>query len=137
MKIYESGENYLETIYVLCKEKGDIHAIDLCNELGFSKPTVSVALKKFRENRFVNDAFYGDSIRGYASDSYAEENVILLENHGALSVGNTVIDAMNALEAAEASAKILTLTKFVGTPQDLSKDECDALWKLHEQRMHK
>ena len=53
MKIYESGENYLETIYVLCKEKGDIHAIDLCNELGFSKPTVSVALKKFRENGYV------------------------------------------------------------------------------------
>ncbi len=66
-----------------------------------------------------------------------KENVILLENHGALSVGNTVIDAMNALEAAEASAKILTLTKLVGTPQDLSKNECDALWELHEQRMHK
>ena len=53
MKIYESGENYLETIYMLRKAKGDIRAVDLCNELGFSKPTVSVALKKFREDDYV------------------------------------------------------------------------------------
>ena len=53
MKIYESGENYLETIYMLCNTKGNIRAVDLCNELGFSKPTVSVALKKFREENYV------------------------------------------------------------------------------------
>jgi len=54
MKIYESGENYLETIYMMTRERSDIHAIDLCNKLGFSKPTVSVALRKFRENGYVN-----------------------------------------------------------------------------------
>ena len=64
-------------------------------------------------------------------------NVLLLENHGALSVGQTVIDAMNALEAAEASTRILTLAQQVGTPKDLPNEECDALWQMYRQRMGK
>lgn len=53
MKIYESGENYLETIYILRRKMGEVRAVDLCAELGYSKPTVSVALKKFREEGYV------------------------------------------------------------------------------------
>lgn len=53
MKIQQSAEDYFETIYVLTKKKGSVRAIDIVNEMGFSKPTVSVALKKFRENGFV------------------------------------------------------------------------------------
>ena len=52
MKIYESAENYLETILML-SEKGKVRAIDICNELGFSKPTVSIAMKHFRENGYA------------------------------------------------------------------------------------
>lgn len=63
-----------------------------------------------------------------------KEDVILLENHGALSVGKTVFDAMNALEAAEASARILTIASQVGQIKDLPSAECDALWELHRQR---
>jgi len=63
-----------------------------------------------------------------------KEDVILLENHGAMAVGKTVFDAMNTLEAAEASARILTLTKLVGTPHQLPDEECRALWLQHEQR---
>ena len=66
-----------------------------------------------------------------------KENVVLLENHGALSVGATVIDAMNMLEAAEATARNLTLAKQIGTPKDLPTEECRILWQLHEQRMNK
>ena len=50
MKIQQSAEDYFETIYLLKKKKGSVRAIDVVNEMGFSKPTVSVALKKFREN---------------------------------------------------------------------------------------
>ena len=64
-----------------------------------------------------------------------KENVILLENHGALSVGATAFDAMNALEAAEASARILTIAPQVGQVKDLPGEECDALWQLHRDRM--
>ncbi len=53
MKIYESGENYLETILILTKRKGQVRAIDIVNEMGYSKPSVSVAMKQFRENGYV------------------------------------------------------------------------------------
>ncbi|MEE0741134.1 MAG: metal-dependent transcriptional regulator [Emergencia sp.] len=53
MKIQQSAEDYFETIYILKKRNGSVRAIDIVNEMGFSKPTVSVALKKFRENGFV------------------------------------------------------------------------------------
>lgn len=53
MKIQQSAEDYFETIYILKKRNGFVRAIDVVNELGFSKPTVSVAMKKFRENGFV------------------------------------------------------------------------------------
>lgn len=53
MKIQQSAEDYFETIYILKKRNGAVRAIDIVNEMGFSKPTVSVAMKKFRENGFV------------------------------------------------------------------------------------
>lgn len=55
MKVLESGENYLETILVLNKKNNnETRAIDVCNALGFSKPTVSVMLKHLRENGYVS-----------------------------------------------------------------------------------
>ena len=53
MVIQESAENYLETILALTKEKGAVRSIDVANSLGFSKPSVSVAMKQFRENGLV------------------------------------------------------------------------------------
>ena len=48
MKIQESAENYLETILILSRRKSVVRAIDIANELGFSKPSVSVAMKNLR-----------------------------------------------------------------------------------------
>lgn len=53
MQIRQSAEDYFEMIYMLKKRKGSVRAIDIVNEMGFSKPTVSVAMKKFRENGYV------------------------------------------------------------------------------------
>ncbi|MGE4353297.1 MAG: metal-dependent transcriptional regulator [Oscillospiraceae bacterium] len=53
MKIYESGENYLETIYMLKRRIGSVRSVDICNELGYSKPTISVAMKKFRQDGYI------------------------------------------------------------------------------------
>ena len=53
MKIQESAENYLETIYVLSKKNGKVRSIDVANELCFSKASVSVAMKSFREAEFI------------------------------------------------------------------------------------
>lgn len=53
MKIKESAENYLETIYMLIRERGEVRSIDIANELEFSKPSVSVAMKNLRENGYI------------------------------------------------------------------------------------
>ena len=50
MIIHESAEDYLETILVLKERKGVVRSIDIARELNFSKPSVSVAMKKLREN---------------------------------------------------------------------------------------
>ena len=54
MQIRQSGEDYLEAILMLQKRNGQVRSIDICNELGHSKPTVSVAMKNFRENGYIN-----------------------------------------------------------------------------------
>ena len=53
MKIHESAENYLETILILHKRTGSVRSVDIANELDFSKPSVSVAMKNLRENGYI------------------------------------------------------------------------------------
>ena len=53
MKIQESAENYLETILALSQKKQFVRSIDVVNEMNFSKPSVSVAMKNLRENGYI------------------------------------------------------------------------------------
>ncbi|MGI6664801.1 MAG: metal-dependent transcriptional regulator [Christensenellaceae bacterium] len=53
MKIQESAEMYLETILVLQKRNGAVRSIDIANEMEFSKPSVSYAMKQFRNNNLI------------------------------------------------------------------------------------
>ncbi len=53
MDLHRSGEDYLEAIYKLQKQNGTIRSIDVVAELGYSKPSVSVAMKKLRESGHV------------------------------------------------------------------------------------
>lgn len=53
MKIQESAENYLETILVLHNRKGSVRSIDIANEMNFSKPSVSVAMKNLRLGGYI------------------------------------------------------------------------------------
>ena len=53
MKIKESAENYLETIFMLNKRNGHVRSMDVANELGVTKPSVSVAMKNFREEGYI------------------------------------------------------------------------------------
>lgn len=54
MNIRESAENYLETILIIMERKGSVRSIDIANELNFSKPSVSVAMKNLRENGYIH-----------------------------------------------------------------------------------
>ena len=53
MAITEAVENYLETILILSKKQPDVHAIDICSYLGYSRPTVSIILKKMKDEELV------------------------------------------------------------------------------------
>ena len=53
MKIQESAENYLETVLILSERNGSVRSIDIVNELGVTKPSVSVAMKNLRENGYL------------------------------------------------------------------------------------
>lgn len=54
MKIQQSAENYLETIYMLSKARSSVRSVDIANELEYSKPSVSVAMKNLRENGYIS-----------------------------------------------------------------------------------
>lgn len=53
MSIYESGQMYLETIYILSLSKSYIRAIDVGEHLGYSKPSVSRAMSILKKNGYV------------------------------------------------------------------------------------
>ena len=52
-KIQESAENYLETILVLKERNGTVRSVDIVAEMGFSKPSVSVAMRNLREQECI------------------------------------------------------------------------------------
>jgi len=54
LKTHESAENYLETILILSLDGNRVRSIDIVNELDYSKPSVSVAMKNLRENGHVH-----------------------------------------------------------------------------------
>ena len=81
MAITEAIENYLETILILSKKQTDVHAIDICSYLGYSRPTVSFVLKKMRENGLVlvdedNHITLTEEGRKVAEHIYDRHNVL-------------------------------------------------------------
>jgi Mn-dependent DtxR family transcriptional regulator len=53
MKIYESGENYLETILILKKRNGSVRSVDIATELDYSKPSVSRAVGILKREGYI------------------------------------------------------------------------------------
>ncbi|SCX82849.1 metal-dependent transcriptional regulator [Butyrivibrio sp. INlla14] len=60
--MHESGEDYIETIYLLKKKKGTVRSIDVANELGFSRPSVSRAVGILKDNGLVTVADDGELV---------------------------------------------------------------------------
>ena len=81
MKIQESAENYLESILKLSEQMPRVRYIDIVNELGFSKPSVSIAMKNLKENGYITINANGSielTDKGYeiASKTYDKEKLI-------------------------------------------------------------
>ena len=54
MQLQESGEMYLETIYLLTEENKNVRSIDVCEHMGFSKPSVSRAVGLLKNGGYIN-----------------------------------------------------------------------------------
>jgi len=81
MEIHESSENYLETILMLSNDGDQIRSIDVVNELDYTKPSVSVAMKKLRENGYIKMDAHGyitltESGRKIAESMYERHTLI-------------------------------------------------------------
>ncbi len=78
MTIHESAENYLETILILSKALPVVRSVDIANELGFKKSSVSVAMKNLRQNGYITVTGAGFI---YLTDSGQEIASRIYERH--------------------------------------------------------
>ena len=78
MHVYESAEDYLEAILVITKRRGLVRSIDIANELGYSKPSVSIAMKNLREKNQITVSEQGFI---YLTESGKEIAEMIYERH--------------------------------------------------------
>lgn len=98
MRIQKSAEDYLETILRLSLQNGLVRSIDIATELGFSKPSVSTAMKRLRENGYI-EVNHGAITLTEAGADIAEH---IYERHRLLT--DYLIDLGVTPETAEADA---------------------------------
>ena len=96
MTLAESGEMYLEAIFMLSKKLPLVRSIDICDYLGYSKPSVSRAVKILREGGFIEVAKSGELSltekgAGVAESMY-ERHTILTNLLISLGVSTDVAD---------------------------------------------
>jgi Mn-dependent DtxR family transcriptional regulator len=82
MNVNESAENYLETILILSKSKPVVRSVDIAEELGFKKSSVSVAMKNLREKNHITVTKEGFI---YLTDSGREIAEMIYERHQLLT----------------------------------------------------
>lgn len=90
MKILQSGEDYLETILQLQNKNGQVRSIDIAKELNYSKASVSVAMKKLKENDYIlidDNGYISLSSKGYEiANKISERHKLLTDALIALGV---------------------------------------------------
>ncbi|NMP37293.1 MAG: metal-dependent transcriptional regulator [Clostridiales bacterium] len=96
MRIQESAENYLETILQLSENSDTVRAVDVARALGFSKPSVSYAMKQFRENGYILVSASGAIT---LTDSGREIAEHVLERH------TLITDMLVSIGVGEATAR--------------------------------
>ena len=116
MKIQESAENYLETILILSRKNPYVRSIDIATELGFSKPSVSVAMKNLREREHITVTKEGYI---YLTESGREIAEMIYERHQLLSAWLVKLGVDEKI-AAEDACKIEHV---------ISKESFDAIKK--------
>lgn len=82
MAVNESAENYLETILMLSKTRPVVRSVDIAEELGFKKSSVSVAMRNLREKEHITVTKEGFI---YLTDSGKQIAEMIYERHEFLS----------------------------------------------------
>ena len=82
MVINESAENYLETIFWLSKQLPVVRSVDIANELGYKKSSVSIAMKNLRNKNHITVTDAGFI---YLTDAGKEIAELIYERHEVLS----------------------------------------------------
>ena len=114
MTIHESGEDYLETILMLCRQHGSARSVDIAAHLGVTKPSVSFAMKKLRENGYIH---VGDGSRITLTESGEAIACRILERH------NLLIQMLTQLGVSEETARV----DACKIEHDLSDESFDAI----------
>ena len=99
MKLLESGQMYLETIYVLSKAKPVVHSIDVSEYMGYSKPSVSRAIGLLRAGGYVDLAEDGSLTLTPAGVEVAEQ---IYERHTILTALLTKLGVDRDIAAEDA-----------------------------------
>lgn len=120
MKIQESAENYLETILILHNRKGYVRSTDIATELGFSKPSVSVAMKNLRTNEYIimdENGFISLTDKGMAiASSVYEKHTVL--SRWLVSLG---VDPKTATEDACRMEHVISQESFTKLKEHAEK----------------
>ena len=99
MKSNESLENYLETILMLGKKLPVVRAVDIANELGFKKSSVSIAMKNLREKKYITVMEQGYV---FLTDEGKEIAEMIYERHEFLTKWLTSLGVDGAVAAEDA-----------------------------------
>ena len=120
MNIQESAENYLETILILHNRKGYVRSTDIATELGFSKPSVSVAMKNLRTNEYIamdENGFISLTDKGMAiASSVYEKHTVL--SRWLVSLG---VDPKTAAEDACRMEHVISQDSFTKLKEHAEK----------------
>ncbi|MBU5469958.1 metal-dependent transcriptional regulator [Falcatimonas sp. MSJ-15] len=116
MHTNESAENYLETILVLSKKLPVVRSVDIANELGFKKPSVSIAMKNLKEKNHITVTDAGFI---YLTETGKEIAEMIYERHELLTKCLVMLGVDEAI-AAEDACKIEHV---------ISKESFDAIKK--------
>lgn len=111
MVLQESGENYLETILILGQRLDRVRSVDVANELGFSKPSISRAMSLLRQNGYVTVDGAGGL---HLTDQGMEIAARIYERHQVLSQALTIlgVDADTAVQDACRIEHIISQESF-------------------------
>lgn len=127
MNNHESSENYLETILILSEKIGNVRSVDIANELGFKKSSISVAMRNLRAKGHIDINDNGYIILTEEGKQIAD---MIYERHRlfaawliALGVDENIATADACkLEHAVSKESFAAIKKFISTSKCLKKE---------------